>query len=469
MSFLADSLDADHAFAYPPWSNRSPSKEEERQVKLTPIHLALGVNSGDLSMDLVREACAQAVKERDDLDWKSALPLTLPADNTAGRNEQQDELAKDIAAMANTRGGLIAYGVAQKKGTNAASGVVSVGEPDDVTIQNIRRVASSLISPPVTGLTFHWLLAKDNDDVVLVLEISRSVEAPHLVRPKKQPPGTGFWFAVPYRNGPDTEWMPEKMIESAYRDRLANRRQREQDLRQLHADLVTSASLIPSPSVVAFARPENPLPASPRILNQLKAAGIFQRAWNSPWKDHFHSLVSAEWVLSDAETKPGLRRFRQTGTHLVPTRDGGVNHWAIAELHSDGSVGFALARGGAFGPTEQAQPGALGTVDLDQCALNLFILAQHAAGDLRIPGDFEVRLSVEPANTRFRVPGDTRPFSAENRIPPFQPVEGAFLLSEDLDVALSSLTDIASDAVNQTGTQSRLDARDLKLAYDLDD
>lgn len=34
---------------------------------------------------------------------------------------------------------------------------------------------------------------------------------------------------------------------------------------------------------------------------------------------------------------------------------------------------------------------------------------------------------------------------------PSQPVEGAFLLSEGLDVALDSLTDLASDAVNQAG------------------
>jgi hypothetical protein len=99
-------------------------------MKLTPLHLALGVNRSDLSIDLIREACAQAVREREDLDWKSTLPITLPFENKAGRDEQQDELAKDIAAMANTRGGLIAYGVAEVAATNAASHIVSVGERD---------------------------------------------------------------------------------------------------------------------------------------------------------------------------------------------------------------------------------------------------------------------------------------------------------------------------------------------------
>jgi hypothetical protein len=80
--------------------------------------------------------------------------------------------------MANTRGGIIVYGVAGVPGTNAASHVTSVGDRDEVTTQNIRRVVSNLIYPPVTGLAFHWLPATDNDDQVLLLEVGRSVEAP---------------------------------------------------------------------------------------------------------------------------------------------------------------------------------------------------------------------------------------------------------------------------------------------------
>lgn len=54
-------------------------------MKLTPLHLALGVNASDLSIDLIREACTQAVREREDLDSKSTLSLTLPANNKGAR------------------------------------------------------------------------------------------------------------------------------------------------------------------------------------------------------------------------------------------------------------------------------------------------------------------------------------------------------------------------------------------------
>ena len=122
-------------------------------------------------MELVRQACAQAVQERDDLDWKSTLPLTLPAGKEPGRDAQQDELAKDIAAMANSRGGLIIYGVAETRGANAASHIESVGEPDETTLQNIRRVASNLIYPPVTTLALRWLTSQESEDVALALEV----------------------------------------------------------------------------------------------------------------------------------------------------------------------------------------------------------------------------------------------------------------------------------------------------------
>lgn len=116
--------------------------------------------------------------------------------------------------------------------------------------------------------------------------------------------------------------MPEKTIESAYRERLANRRLREQDLRELHADLVTTAvSLTVNGPVVAVARPENPLPAIPRVLDQSKAATIFDRAWHSPWHPYLHSLVAADHVLREAETKPSLRRVFANGRPILSRLD----------------------------------------------------------------------------------------------------------------------------------------------------
>ena len=414
-------------------------------------------------MELVRQACAQAVQERDDLDWKSTLPLTLPAGKEPGRDAQQDELAKDIAAMANSRGGLIIYGVAETRGANAASHIESVGEPDETTLQNIRRVASNLIYPPVTTLALRWLTSQESEDVALALEVAPSIEAPHLVRPRRQPSGSGFWFAVPFRNGPDTDWMPEKMIESAYRDRLANRRLREEDLHQLHTDLVAkSANMTGGSWIVAVARPENPLPPRPR-LDLEKAAAIFQRAWQTGWSVQLHQAVSAAWVLRATRVHRGLRRFSQIGSQVARGQGGNPTIRVTAEVHFDGSVGVAFTRGGAFGPNEFPDERFLAITDLDQAALDLFALAQQTARELHVPGDYEARLTVEPATgTLFRrsdpvMGGMFQQFTEDDRIGIFQPITGPLLFSQGPDAALDSLVDFAEDAVSQIRTGSQLD------------
>jgi hypothetical protein len=437
-------------------------------VTLTPLHLALGLDGTDLTIELIETACAQRLKEREDLDWKATLPLTLAADNAAGRDAQQEELAKDVAAMANTRGGAIVYGVTEQ--ASAASEIRSVGEPNNETLQNIRRVASNLIFPPITGLTLTWLSSQDGT-TVLVLEVPPSTESPHLIRPRRQPAGSGFWFAVPYRNGPDTEWMPEKMIESAYRDRLANRRQRDADIHEMHAELVkTALETAGAAWIVAVARPERPLAARPRTLDATKAREIFSSAWRTGGRSALAGAVAADWVLEEVQPKRGLRRFRQTGSRTMRGPGQSQGHIrAIAEVHHDGSVGLAISRGGAVHPNEHPDKRFLATTDLDQAALSLFTLVRQVARDLQVTSDYDVVLSVESsAGVLFRHPSDIvgvlRDFSESDRVPPFRAVEGAFMISAGLDAAIASLVELAEDAVNQTGVTSRLQPEDIRHA-----
>lgn len=120
-------------------------------MPITPLHLALGELDSPLDYDLVSRACQNRITERTGLDWKLALPLT--AEDAAAKREQQAELAKDIAAMANSGGGMVVYGVAEAPGnTSAAGSVQPVGLVTETTKQQIRQVAGNLIYPPVAGL-----------------------------------------------------------------------------------------------------------------------------------------------------------------------------------------------------------------------------------------------------------------------------------------------------------------------------
>ena len=56
---------------------------------------------------MVKQAADANLAESDDLDWKEHLPQPP-------REGRWNELAKDVAALANTRGGLLIYGVTDK-------------------------------------------------------------------------------------------------------------------------------------------------------------------------------------------------------------------------------------------------------------------------------------------------------------------------------------------------------------------
>ncbi|MDA4827485.1 helix-turn-helix domain-containing protein [Kocuria rhizophila] len=90
----------------------------------TPIHRALGLKPGDITWDLIECAVEQKVEEAVDLDWKQC-------DYLDSRNPQwQDEVAKDIAAMANSGGGWIVLGVAEDRAISAAAEITpSPGMP----------------------------------------------------------------------------------------------------------------------------------------------------------------------------------------------------------------------------------------------------------------------------------------------------------------------------------------------------
>jgi hypothetical protein len=194
-------------------------------VPWTPLHASLGEPSGVLDFALIERACAESVVERTDLDWKRQLPLTAPKVEAKAKQAQQLELAKDIAAMANSGGGMVVYGVleATAAGTSAAEAIVGVGVVDEGTTRDIRRVAGNLIYPPVVGLDLIPVAPEaDPDGGVLVLLVPDSVDRPHLVHPSNGQD----WFCAPYRHGPDTEWMVERQLAAAYAERDSGRRRR---------------------------------------------------------------------------------------------------------------------------------------------------------------------------------------------------------------------------------------------------
>lgn len=125
-------------------------------MTFTALHRALGVAPGPLTDDLLDAAVAAGVAEASDLDWKSELPPK--------KGLPQTDFPKDVAAMANSGGGIIVFGVRESQ--KAAIARVDVGELDEAYERSLRSVAISAITPPVFGVNVYRLGNRGNRAVV---------------------------------------------------------------------------------------------------------------------------------------------------------------------------------------------------------------------------------------------------------------------------------------------------------------
>ncbi|MBP3088490.1 ATP-binding protein [Corynebacterium sp. sy017] len=171
----------------------------------TPIHRALGFTAGDISLELFKQATQNHVEEVADLDWKREF-------YSFQDKKWEEKAAKDIAAMANSGGGWIVFGVEEDGERNAASKISPVIWNSDIQ-QRILRVAYAKIGPPVLGLEFHPVPVDDEKSVV-AMHIPDSPDAPHFARKGDDA------FTAPRRNGPHTVFMSDREIERGFRERF---------------------------------------------------------------------------------------------------------------------------------------------------------------------------------------------------------------------------------------------------------
>ncbi|MEO1290473.1 MAG: ATP-binding protein [Chloroflexota bacterium] len=86
-----------------------------------------------------------------------------------------DELTKDVSAMANSDGGIIIFGIAEKG--NIPTGFSAV-DRSDFSRETLDQILSSNIRPRIDGLLIHPVpLSSGENDVAYVLEIPQSTTA----------------------------------------------------------------------------------------------------------------------------------------------------------------------------------------------------------------------------------------------------------------------------------------------------
>src|SRR5690625_4590712 len=420
----------------------------------TPLHRGLGDISSELTYSHIQQAVEQKVEESAELDWKSTLPLTPGKGVSPDRKEKERyELAKDIAAMANSGGGMIVYGVGETTvGTRTAAGSITSGLqiPADYR-KSILQAAFSTIHPPVVGLDLMILTPDDDsENPVLAMMVNQSNDAPHLVVQK----GDGGFFQAPWRNGPETFFMTERDLATAYRRREQDRRAQLQEMDDLHDRFLEAVGTDQRPSIwtVAIALPMSP-PSYTRHLTQELAEQIYVQASRAPWNDH--SMTGLKEALQGSTTRRGLRHYFWTSQRVSKER--AIR--ARVEVHQDGSLVVGFTRDGLLHP-QDIKPDHAAIDDIEKTGLDLvaLILTQQAArGHL---GDYDVTINVAPRATIFRKP-DTQlhglytTFSNNDVFPVFRPVKGTVVTTLGRPELLSSAIDIINDTMNQVNSEAR--------------
>lgn len=298
----------------------------------SPIHLALGMPPSEITLALIDSAISNGVAEASDLDWKAKLPnFKAP--------ESAHEFAKDVAAMANTAGGYIVYGVEENDGKAAARADVDISE---TVQQRMLQAAHTHIRPLVVGVSF---LAIQNSAAagtgVLVMRVPSSPDAPHQVGQD----GTGK-VGFPYRNGAHTGFFREHELARAYRDRFVWRegeQARVEAIRsQVHRTVRARERAWIAIVAVPLARPVSS-PVSPEtqaVKHLLESAEATSAALMPLGGNERFDFIGEVRSVAGAELH---RRSRRWVVDSGTTGAYGVN--VRAEIHDDGAVVLAVDQG----------------------------------------------------------------------------------------------------------------------------
>ena len=387
-------------------------------MTFTALHRALGTAPGPLTDELLDEAVKNGVVETDNLDWKSMLPPP--------KGLPQTDFPKDVAAMANSGGGLIIFGIREQQ--KVATERVDVGELTETYERSLRSAAITAISPPVFGLLIHRLGTEGQRAVIV--EVPASVDGPHLIYKND-------YFGAPVRNDADTVWMKERQIEAMYRARFEERRHATEALDNLYEEALQGRDASKRAWLIAVAHPR--LPQLRSRLSRAQASEVFTDAEQLglcyAGRGGIHPLDSV-WCN---DPRPGLRKE------------------AWASIHNDGSVTLSAAVGGF---PDWHGNGNLDGRDIEssaiECGIADFMALINSTATHTANSEYDVRIGVawdgaEPLRI-LTVDNFNRTYDGVSTpLHRYTPVEMTIDARKSGSEYLQYVHDLARDCVNQGG------------------
>ena len=261
---------------------------------------------------------AQQVPESTDLDYK----LRPYDDPKKPKDERNDELRKDVTALANAVGGVIVCGISDSDGLPGK--LLGFTGSLDEHEGRVGSVIRSHIWPPLDGVDVVPVRDPGSGAGCLLIVVPASARAPHAVQPHADAEALKYARRV----GRHTEWLSETQVADLYRARftsaLSQSDRSDKILDDLRANLRGRGWLL-----VALV-PDQPGEFTVS-RDRLRAA----EAW---WDGRLLLDLFAGSDTGPANASAGPRRIvlaRPDGKSSVPT---GV----YGELHDDGACGIAL-------------------------------------------------------------------------------------------------------------------------------
>ncbi|MFJ9627406.1 helix-turn-helix domain-containing protein [Streptomyces sp. NPDC101175] len=333
--------------------------------------------------------------EDQDLDYK----LEPHANGTEGGGE----LAKDIAAFANSTGGVLVLGLQDDRRTSVPVHDAAIPLTDALR----RRYSETLASrtAPIIDVDIHFAPETGSapgavpQGFALVM-VAPSPGAPHAVLGLNDPRDGCLRF--PVRSGSRIRFMSPAEVETALLDRQTRRAQRERRHGQLLEAIAEQQSFGTAPVAREWAVK---VPLSITLVPHVPGS----LPWDRAAFERYRQQVRAETTLL-SERHTTFDEVEPIADGFVARHGSGTTRQVIAVFGEDGSAGIEYPlspeppRGQQGGLPDEAL--RIGTGELTEVVVSaLGVLARHATDRARATGGCTVRLAVRGPWARF--PGET--------------------------------------------------------------
>jgi hypothetical protein len=286
--------------------------------RLARVESLLGAFPSDVDESALDRLVTGAVREDQDLEFKQQL--------YGASDGSKRDLAGDVAALANTVGGLLVIGVRDVDGVVAGLAPVELSEGEEL---RMRQIVASLVAPHPSMKVHRVVSRADADRGYYLLEVPRSPLAPHAVRVNDA-------LRYPKRDGAGIRWLAESEVADAYRNRFAAARDQTERVAAIRRDGEAALPDLGGYAWLSLAiTPAAPgeMPLTQQAVHDLRT-----------FRDIVPMPVLAASHLRDAYvgSRAGYRRV----VLLLGPDDSGRPRDGVLHLHVDGSgfVGVKVGR-----------------------------------------------------------------------------------------------------------------------------